>query len=156
MVGKVILLCVQAQLLVTQFNQISFYKAKFMLKLKNALFVILIVILFSSCGMNTALTANLNNNVTNVTLSQKNYKVVGLVTGKAQATYVLGIGGLSHKALVAMAKADMLKQANLMGSARAVVNVTTEENLVQILFPIYFRKEVYVQAHVIEFVGGGQ
>jgi hypothetical protein len=150
------LLCVQAQLLVTQFNQISFYKAKFMLKLKNALFVILIVMLFSSCGMNTALTANLNNNVTNVTLSQKNYKVVGLVTGKAQATYVLGIGGLSHKALVAMAKADMLKQANLMGSARAVVNVTTEENLVQILFPIYFRKEVYVQAHVIEFVGGGQ
>ncbi|PZX60874.1 DUF6567 family protein [Hydrotalea sandarakina] len=127
-----------------------------MLKLKNALFVILIVMLFSSCGMNTALTANLNNNVTNVTLSQKNYKVVGLVTGKAQATYVLGIGGLSHKALVAMAKADMLKQANLMGSARAVVNVTTEENLVQILFPIYFRKEVYVQAHVIEFVGGGQ
>lgn len=85
--------------------------------------------------MNMALTANFNNNVTNVTLSQKNYKVVGLVTGKAQATYVLGIGGLSHKALVAMAKADMLKQANLMGSARAVVNVTTEENLVQILFP---------------------
>jgi PBP1b-binding outer membrane lipoprotein LpoB len=43
-----------------------------MLKLKNALFVILIVMLFSSCGMNTALTANLNNKVTNVTLSQKN------------------------------------------------------------------------------------
>jgi hypothetical protein len=107
-----------------------------MLKLRNALFVILIVMLFSSCGMNTALTATLNYNVTNVTLSQKNYKVVGLVTGKAQATYVLGIGGLSHKALVAMAKADMLKQATLMGSARAVVNVTTEEKLVQILFPI--------------------
>lgn len=127
-----------------------------MLKFKNVLFVILVTILLSSCGMNTALTANFNNNVTNVTLSQKNYKVVGLVTGKAQATYVLGIGGLSHKALVAMAKADMLKQANLIGSARAVVNVTTEENLVQILFPIYFRKEVYVQAHVIEFVNGGQ
>jgi hypothetical protein len=124
------LLCVQAELLVTLFNQISFYKAKFMLKFKNVLFVILVTILLSSCGMNTALTANFNNNVTNVTLSQKNYKVVGLVTGKAQATYVLGIGGLSHKALVAMAKADMLKQANLMGSARAVVNVTTEENSV--------------------------
>tara|TARA_R110002033_G_scaffold65101_2_gene115962 strand:- start:2410 stop:2664 length:255 start_codon:yes stop_codon:yes gene_type:complete len=82
-------------------------------------------------------------------LSKKNFKVVKTVTGQASVTYILTIGGLSKNALVAEARAIMLKDAELEENARAIINETTE--IKGSSFPFVGNKLVTVSAQVIEF-----
>ena len=85
------------------------------------------VLLLASCGISQNLTTNANLNQTNVVLSQKNYHVVKNVEAQVSATYLLGIGGLSKKALHNNAVAELTKKANLTGS-QALVNVTVKNS----------------------------
>ena len=107
------------------------------------------VLFLTSCAGHRGLTNNVNNHTTEVVLSQKNFKVVKTVTGQASVTYILGIGGLSKNALIAEARAIMLKDAELEGSARAIINETTEVKGSS--FPFVGKKLVTVSAQVIEF-----
>ena len=115
---------------------------------------ITVIALFSamflaSCAGHRGLTSNVNNHSTEVVLSKKNFKVIKSVSGTASVTYVLGIGGLSKSALIAEARAEMLKQAELQGSARAIINETVEVKGSS--FPFVGKKLVTVSAQVIEF-----
>ncbi len=112
--------------------------------------VFLTSILMTSCGIHSAKVGNINNNTTNVELSKKNFKVIDRVSGKSTATYVLGIGGLSNKALIEKAKTKMLENANLTGSSKAIINVTTESHTTLVV-PFFYQKTVTVSAHIIEF-----
>lgn len=112
--------------------------------------VFLTSILMTSCGIHSAMFGNINNNTTNVELSKKNFKVIDTVSGQSTATYVLGIGGISNKALIENAKTNMLEIADLTGSSKAIINVTTESHMT-LVFPFFYRKTVIVSAHIIEF-----
>ncbi len=116
--------------------------------------IILMSILFTlnSCGVNSALIANLNQNSTQVELSGNNYKTIERVTGSAEVEYILLIGGMNRTQLYANAYADMLSSADLMSNARALVNVLTEEHISGVP-PFYFKRTITVSAHVIEFTG---
>jgi hypothetical protein len=111
---------------------------------------ILISILFTSCGFHSAMVGNLNNNNTNVSLNKKNFKIIERVSGKSKATYIFGIGGLSNKRLIEKAKSQMLEKANLIGSSKALIYLTTESHI-SIVYPLLFQKTVTVSSHIIEF-----
>lgn len=106
--------------------------------------------LLSSCGVNYAIVANHNHNLSQVQLSSNNFKVVDRVTGSAEVQYIVAIGGLRKKQLYERAYSDMLAKANLLNSSKAVVNILTEEHYTFIT-PYYIRRIVTVSANVIEF-----
>ena len=108
-------------------------------------------VFLTSCAFHNGLTSNLNNHTTDVVLSKNNYKVVEAVQGKATATYILGIGGLSKKALIAEARANMLSKANIIGSSKAIANENVEVKFS--FFPIVRTVMVVVSGHIIEFTG---
>jgi PBP1b-binding outer membrane lipoprotein LpoB len=108
-----------------------------------------ITFLFSSCAVHNPLTTNSNNNTTEVVLSKKNFKVIESVQGEAQAMYVFGIGGLSKKAMVAEARANMLSKSNIVGGSKAIINETVE--IKHSLFPIVRLYKVTVSGHIVEF-----
>lgn len=111
------------------------------------------VLMFSSCGINTSMVQSANLNHTEVNLEKANFVVVDHVTGKDSATYILGIGGLINRSTLQNAHADMMQSANLKGKARAVINVTHEVHITNVLAPIFVKKTVFVHGTVIEFVG---
>lgn len=106
-------------------------------------------LLFSSCGFHNGLTSNFNNHNTEVVLSEANYTIVDSVMGSAKASYILGLGGVSKKSLIAEAKAEMLRNANLVGSSKAIINETVEVHTSIVWF--VRTKTITVSAHVIEF-----
>ena len=103
----------------------------------------------TSCAGHYGLTSNLNNHSTEVVLTKKNFKVIKSVSGTASVTYVLGFGGLSKNALIAEARTMMLKDAELEGNSRAIINETVE--IKGSSFPFVGQKLVTVSAQVIEF-----
>jgi hypothetical protein len=108
-----------------------------------------IVILFASCTAYNGLTYNVNSNQTQVHLSTDNYKVVKYVEGKSTAKYLFGIGGGNKQGMVARAREEMLRNANLKGKSRAVINETVEIKARQIF--IYTEFTYIVSAHIVEF-----
>jgi hypothetical protein len=107
------------------------------------------ITLLSSCAFHNGLSSNQNNNTTEVVLAKKNYKVIASVQGESQATYVFGIGGLSKKAMIAEARANMLSKANIIGGSKAIINEIVEVK--HTAFPIVQTHKVIVSAFVIEF-----
>ena len=119
-------------------------------QMKKLIFLLIgITFLFSSCAYHDGLTTNSNHHTTQVLLSKKNFKVLARVDGEAQATYVFGIGGLSKKALIAEAKANMLSKANIVGGSKAIINETVE--IKRSAFPFVGLVNVTVSGHIIEF-----
>ncbi len=120
------------------------------IQMRKLLFLLIgITFLFSSCAVHSGLTTNLNNHTTEVVLSKKNFKVIESVQGEAQAMYVFGIGGLSKKAMIAKAKANMLSKANIVGGSKAIINETVE--IKHSFFPIVRLYKVTVSGHIVEF-----
>ncbi|MEL4306929.1 DUF6567 family protein [Joostella sp. CR20] len=103
----------------------------------------------TSCSVHNGLTTNVNNTDTSVILSKSNYKVLGTVTGDAEAMYVLGIGGISKKGMVNEAKAEMFRKAKLEGASKAIINQTVE--IKHSAFPFIRMYHVYASGQVIEF-----
>lgn len=122
-------------------------KTKIMKKL--SFLIIGIIFLLSSCAIHNGLTTNRNNHSTEVVLTKKNFKVVESVQGEAEVKYIFGIGGTKKQALIAEARANMLKKANIVGSSKAVINETIE--MQYSLFFLAGKHKVIVTGHVIEF-----
>lgn len=89
--------------------------------------------ILSSCSISHDATSNQNLIQTSVVLDQKNYKVIGNVTGTSEQNYIFGIGGLSSKSLRESAMSNMLQNADLKNEARAIINTN-----------IYYKNEFYV------------
>ena len=104
----------------------------------------------SSCSLHDPLTRNLNQNSTNVVLQDNNYKIVAKVRGEAQADYFFGLGGFRKNGLIEEARANMLENANLVGSSRAVINETVETSATTFA-GIYSNVKVTVSGYVVEF-----
>ncbi len=119
-----------------------------MKKFKLTFTILIAFTLLSACGIARSNNQNVNNHVTNVELNRNNYKIIEEVRGEASAVYVFGLGGMTGRALIEQAKADMLKNANLTGS-RALINMTTETY--NVIAVVYNKRTVIVRAHVIEF-----
>ena len=83
-------------------------------------------------------------------LQDNNYKIIQKVQGTASGVSVLGIGG-PFRAIVAKARSEMLRNANLVGRSRAIINETVEVN--NKYFVLVGIKTVTVSAYVIEFTG---
>ena len=111
---------------------------------------IAVLLFFSSCSaISTINTSNVNNSTTNVVLSKKNYKVIERVEGHDSSISIFGIGNHGFKTLAMNARADMLRNAKLEGSARAVINEQLEKNT-RVIFMVT-TKTVSISAYVIEF-----
>ena len=98
-------------------------------------------------GVASAVSNNLTQ--TQVVLSDNNFQVVGQAYGEATATYVLGIGGLSKKALTNNAINEMSKNANLTGS-QTLVNITVNHS-VAMWTPFYVKMTCSATANIVEF-----
>lgn len=107
------------------------------------------MLVLSGCGTHLPLTFNVNQHNTNVELGEKNFKVVAYVKGEAKCAYILGFGGLKRKTLIENAKADMLKNVDLVGTSRAITNETAEVHIRN--YVVYVQVRVVVSAHVVEF-----
>lgn len=105
--------------------------------------------LMSSCATHNALTANLKSQNTQVILTQDNFKIGDRIEGSANATYVLGIGGLSKKSLLETARTTMYQNANLQGSSKALINETFSTKTAFFFF--FWKHQVNVSADVVEF-----
>jgi hypothetical protein len=90
--------------------------------------LLLSVLLLEGCGFVPTTMRHDSTVLTNVTLSQNNFTVLGQVEAAASSTYILGFGGLS-KQLYGQAKNEMIKKAGLKGRARAIANVTYEKHV---------------------------
>ncbi|GJH41223.1 hypothetical protein RCZ04_17730 [Capnocytophaga sp. HP1101] len=108
-----------------------------------------LALLLASCGVTRELSHNVNNHTTQVVLAKNNFKVVEHVKGEASNQYFLLFIGGGKRALVEKARAKMLKNANLEGSSKAIINETVEVHWIFIWVGIQYT--VTVSADVIEF-----
>lgn len=88
--------------------------------MKKLSFLIFLSILLTSCA--AGLSGNFSGSAA---LTQKNFSYVKNVKGTSQATYILGIGGLSREALAKEAKESMLSKTPLKDN-QALANVTVD------------------------------
>lgn len=110
----------------------------------------LLTVFLGSCGISNALVTNHNQNATEVHLSGNNFKVIDQVSGSAEVSYVLAIGGKDKRQLYENAYSAMMKKTNLLNGSKAIINVMTEEH-VSGFFPFFVRRTITVSAQVVEF-----
>lgn len=120
-----------------------------MKKIKLLLMVIISAFTLSGCvGYASHKTTNVNQQNTNVVLSQKNFHVVKHVSTKVKSAYLFGfLGGILHLENVAVA--ELTKKANLTGS-QALANVVVKETE-KVTWFIIRHRTIYAEATVIEF-----
>ncbi len=106
-------------------------------------------LMLTGCAAHLMSVTNNNLTQTETVLTQKNFKVIGQAEGKAVATYICGIGGLSKKAIRANAIAELHKAANLKGS-QTIINVTVKETLGGVV-PFWVKHYYTATGTVIEF-----
>nr|WP_321222408.1 DUF6567 family protein [uncultured Psychroserpens sp.] len=116
---------------------------------KLSIILIVLSLSLTSCASHYGLPKNFNQNTTEVVLTKNNFKVVKIVKGEAEATYIFGIGGLAKNGLVAEAKAKMLETAGMEGASRTIVNEVVEVKTSGFLFISKYK--VIVSAQIIEF-----
>lgn len=121
-----------------------------MKKILNYSLLLLLAGSLSSCGISTALISNHNQNATEIHLSGNNFKVIDQVSGSSEVSYVLAFGGMNRKQLYANAYATMVKNANLLNSSKAVINILTEEH-VSGFAPFFVKRTITVTGQVVEF-----
>lgn len=102
--------------------------------------------LIASCGVSRGYIVA---PITQVDLKFKNFTVVQVAKGEASASYVFGFMGPRHQDLVGQAYRNMVDNAKLVGSSRALANVTVDSQ--NRFFVFWSKKTVYVTAVVIEF-----
>lgn len=109
-----------------------------------------LMMLVSSCGVTNNATHNTNITQTQVVLAQKNFRIVGTVSGEISQGYFLGlIGGLTNKALRESAMSEMYKNAHLTG-AQAIINVNISYKAKY--FIVYSEVTAIATGTIIEFV----
>ncbi|MBQ6869308.1 MAG: hypothetical protein IJO17_02460 [Alistipes sp.] len=103
----------------------------------------------SACSSQFHPVINQNLLQTQVVLSQKNYIVIGSVEGSNEVERILGIGGISKKAMQDNAIADMFKNAKLT-SSQAIVNISFK-SAVSGVPPFYTTNVCTATGTIIEF-----
>ncbi len=63
--------------------------------------------------------------------------------------YIFGIGGHDRNGMIEEARAEMLENADLVGSSKAVINETVEVK--HSFFPFVRKYDVIVSAYIVEF-----
>jgi hypothetical protein len=112
--------------------------------MKKISFLLILSILLTSCA------ASLGGNfVGSASLGQKNFSYVKNLRGTAQATYILGIGGLSREALAKEAKEEMLAKTPLKDN-QAIANVTVDYKNSSFI-GIYTTVKCVITADIVEF-----
>jgi len=104
----------------------------------------------SSCGVNTHLVSNHNLSQTQVLLQNEKFRVLGEASGTAKATYIIGIGGLSQKAIMSNAVADMYRNARLTG-AQTIINTNVHSHMGG-MFPFYYKVTYIATGQIVEFI----
>jgi hypothetical protein len=117
------------------------YKSNEM-KILNKIFVILMLIIFSSCATHMGMISG------DASLSSNNFRMVKMIEGTAKTTKIFGIGGLGKEALVLEAKKDLLQNYPLKDGL-ALANVTLDFKNSFILF--VNTQKVTVSADLVEF-----
>lgn len=119
---------------------------------KLLLLLTVVVTLFgaTSCSLQSPMTTNLNQNSTEVVLQDNNYTIVQKVRGEAESSYVFCIGGFRKAGLIEEARANMLENANMIGSSKAIINETVEMEVTSYL-GVYNVLTVTVSGFVVEF-----
>ncbi|RPA68021.1 hypothetical protein EF405_13855 [Cyclobacteriaceae bacterium YHN15] len=112
--------------------------------------LLLLVAFLFSCGINTAHVTNHNQNLTQVHLSENNFKVIDQVSGSSEVSYIMTIGGMRKRQLYENAYSTMIKKANLLNGSKAIINVMTE-NHYSGFAPFFVRRTITVNAQVVEF-----
>lgn len=112
--------------------------------------LVLLATFINSCGVGHAYVTNLNQNATQVHLSENNFKVIDQVSGSSETSYILAIGGMNKRQLYENAYLTMMKKANLLNDSKAIINVMTEEHLSGFA-PFFVRRTITVSAQVVEF-----
>lgn len=109
------------------------------------------IIFLTGCGVNSGIVNQYSVNAanSNVILQKKNFKVIGTVSGESADSYVFFIGGYKQN-LVAKAKQNMIENAKLDGTSKAIINVTTEEH--NVFKFVYIKRIITVHGTVIEFL----
>lgn len=109
----------------------------------------ILLIGLSSCSYSNYPTGAAYRTDTKVILTHDNFKVLGQAQGKATVTRILGIGGLSRRAINENAYALMVESANLQGS-QAIVNVTYSTKVFGVP-PFWVKSVVTAYGTIIEF-----
>jgi len=117
---------------------------------KSSIFLIFGVfcMLASGCaGLHQHVTSNLNSNVTNVVLSGNNYKIVQKVSASAASKKS------TIKDMVVKVREDMLKNVEMVGLPRAIINESIEIHYTKGFMGLKWYT-ITISAYVIEFTGG--
>lgn len=119
------------------------------MRFKNLILFGVAAVMFTSCSMNSGLINQFTtyNNGTNVVLQEANFKVIGDTTGVAVNQYVFGFGGFKN--LVSLAKQDLVKNARLEGTSRAITNMSLEVQKSRMGMVV--QHKVIVHGTIIEF-----
>ena len=113
--------------------------------LKSSLVIILALSIASCSAVHSGAMEN------SASLSSANFSYVKQnIEGKAQATYVLGIGGLAKETLVNEAKQKMLAE-NPLKDNQTLANLTVNYKRSYYLGLIYSTVKCTVTADVVEF-----
>jgi PBP1b-binding outer membrane lipoprotein LpoB len=118
--------------------------------MKKLAMLLLISLVFTSCASHHGLPKNYNQNTTEVVLTKNNFKVVSLIKGEAEATYIFGFGGLNKNGLISEAKAQMLENSGMVGSSKTIINEVVEVKRSGFLFVNKYK--VIVSAQLVEFI----
>lgn len=116
---------------------------------KTLMIMIALCAILSSCSISQDATFNQNLIQTSVVLDQKNYKVIGNVSGTSEQNYIFGIGGLSPKSLRESAMSNMLQNADLKNEARAIIN--TNIHYKNQFYVVWTKRTAIATGTVIEF-----
>lgn len=95
-----------------------------MTKMIKILAVVATFFILTSCGYHGTLSRyqNVHSTTARVDLNKANFKVVTYAKGEAKCRYVLGFGGMKRNALIENARAEMFKNANLVGGSKVILN----------------------------------
>ena len=112
--------------------------------MKKLFLLLILSILLTGCG--AVLGGSFSGSAA---LSQKNFSYIRNVKGSSQATYILGIGGLSREGLAKEAKEEMLSKTPLKDN-QAIANVTVDYKTSNFL-GIYATVKCVITADIVEF-----
>ena len=82
-------------------------------------------------------------------INDSDFKIIRTEKGKAQATYVFGIGGNKHEGLILEAKQDLYSKCKLEKNQQ-ITNITTDSRNAN-LYPFFIRHTITISADIIEF-----
>ena len=115
--------------------------------MKKVVFLFVLIISLSSCS---SWYSAVVTNITNVELSQANFKVIKTISGEATCIDWFMLPMCPTPNLLGKAKSDMLSTADLQNGAKAIVNLRAE--LDARYYGVLLIKKMYVSAEVIEFI----